>query len=315
MNLAKPATEIVDNGSNISIKYEEIVQNSGQTITTNNKTKDRDISQIAVTGLQQGIQGNNYPSRKVIEISPICDSTLNKRVAINNPTDDTDPNYSVCRLSDIAAAGPTNEVGDDKDLWQTTICEEDTDTTECCTRTTSDNTHGELPAKKIKFTFPKVQSSDVLKLPKQDCQGQYVQKMAQSILYNDQSLAEEQIDPVIESVQPQPGQSHKIRTVVKMVDSNPQYYSKWRINPLQSTSRTEQISSNWKDHPFMCKMEGCTRTKPFQSKYHLEAHMCIHTGDKPFTCLHCNKTFTRKGNLKTHQRNMHGQIKFADKPS
>jgi hypothetical protein len=30
--------------------------------------------------------------------------------------------------------------------------------------------------------------------------------------------------------------------------------------------------------------------------------MHIHTGYKPFKCEHCNKTFTEKGNLKTHYK-------------
>ena len=34
----------------------------------------------------------------------------------------------------------------------------------------------------------------------------------------------------------------------------------------------------------------------------MEQHKLIHSGEEPYSCTHCDKRFTTKGNLKTHEK-------------
>ena len=45
--------------------------------------------------------------------------------------------------------------------------------------------------------------------------------------------------------------------------------------------------------------------KTMRMKFHMEAHICVHTGEKPFTCHICDYASPQKSNLKRHIMKMH----------
>ena len=57
---------------------------------------------------------------------------------------------------------------------------------------------------------------------------------------------------------------------------------------------------------FRCLYEGCGSI--FKKSCNLRDHFRKHTGQRPFTCEYCNKTFTQSGNLGRHLKNVHEQI-------
>ena len=57
------------------------------------------------------------------------------------------------------------------------------------------------------------------------------------------------------------------------------------------------------ENPFKCSI--CK--KSFTTTTTLENHHKTHTGEKPFTCSLCTKTFSRAGHLKSHTRTHTGE--------
>lgn len=52
-------------------------------------------------------------------------------------------------------------------------------------------------------------------------------------------------------------------------------------------------------YPFACPYEGCDRK--FKRREHLNRHIHLHTGVKPFQCDRCGRRFTRKDSLRNHR--------------
>ena len=51
---------------------------------------------------------------------------------------------------------------------------------------------------------------------------------------------------------------------------------------------------------YKCSFEGCDKSYPYSSS--LMRHTEIHTGQKSYVCIVCNKVFTDKDNFKRHKR-------------
>ena len=62
----------------------------------------------------------------------------------------------------------------------------------------------------------------------------------------------------------------------------------------------------------MAKKFKCSNfTKQFDNISHLNAHMTIHTGRKPYACDKCTKTFTAQSSLISHRIIHTGEKPFS----
>jgi uncharacterized Zn-finger protein len=77
--------------------------------------------------------------------------------------------------------------------------------------------------------------------------------------------------------------------------SNPNPIVMSSIQPHSGPGRRSASSGKG---AFLCPV--CNKT--FTQKGNLKTHMLIHTGEKPYSCSVCGKAFTQKGNVDTHMK-------------
>ncbi|KAJ3123907.1 hypothetical protein HK098_001552 [Nowakowskiella sp. JEL0407] len=69
-------------------------------------------------------------------------------------------------------------------------------------------------------------------------------------------------------------------------------------------NETESSGGSKKKREFRCTVEGCDKT--FTRRYNLKSHhLSIHTRERPYACPECTQSFARQHDLKRHVKSVH----------
>ena len=95
-------------------------------------------------------------------------------------------------------------------------------------------------------------------------------------------------------------------TVVTRIDSRP---FKGIPKEWHETIQVKHIVTQRVKQYFRCMHTGCKQV--FKKSCNLRDHFRKHTGQRPYDCPKCHKTFTQSGNLGRHLKNVHKMTRDA----
>jgi len=72
------------------------------------------------------------------------------------------------------------------------------------------------------------------------------------------------------------------------------------VSQAKQKKRRKTNSHSWAKKKYVCDFDSC-KYKTYK-KDHIISHQRLHTGEKPFKCDTCDKSFADKANLLRHQR-------------